>query len=99
MEEEERVVSQVFECDCDDIPSAREPRRRVSYPPFGLEASLPEPLVCQGETGTAVVVLPIVDPNEASFLEHCAVLRHTVRNAREELRQVERGIGVMTDAE
>jgi hypothetical protein len=43
-----------------------------------------------------MVVLLIVDPNRASVLEHRAVLRHSVRNPREEFRQVERRIRVMT---
>jgi hypothetical protein len=41
MQEEERVVSQVFERNSDDIPSAGEPCMSVSYAPFGLE--LPRP--------------------------------------------------------
>jgi S-adenosylmethionine synthetase len=41
MEEQERVVSQVFERNSDNIPSAREPCMSVSYAPFGLAASRP----------------------------------------------------------
>ena len=46
-----------------------------------------------------MVILAIVDPNRAPILEDSAVLRHAVRNAREKLRQVERGVGVVTDPE
>ena len=41
MEEQERVATQMLERDSDDVPSAREPGMRVSYPPFELEASRP----------------------------------------------------------
>ena len=99
MEEQERVASQVFERKSGDIPGAREPRMRVPYAPFGLEAPRPQPLVREGETLTAMVVLPVLDPHRASVLQHRAVPRHTVRDTREELRQVERSVGVMPDPE
>jgi hypothetical protein len=98
MEEEERVASQVVQSNRDDIPSPREPGMRVPYPPFGLKAPLPQPLVHQGEALATVVVLPVVDPSALSVSEHRAMPRHPVRNAGEELRQVERGIGVMTNS-
>jgi hypothetical protein len=44
-----------------------------------------------------MVVLPIVDPNRASPLEDRAVLRHAVRNAREEFRQMKCRVGIMID--
>jgi hypothetical protein len=46
-----------------------------------------------------MVVLPIVDSNRPSCLEHCAVLRHTIGNTCEEFRQVECRISVMTNPE
>jgi hypothetical protein len=46
-----------------------------------------------------MVILSIVDPNRAAILEDGAVLRHPIRNAREEFRQVERGVAVVTDAD
>lgn len=44
-----------------------------------------------------MVVLLVVDPNGASVLDDRTVLRHAVRNACEEFRQVERRVGVMTN--
>jgi hypothetical protein len=99
MEEQERVVSQLFESNLDDIPGAGEPCVGVSYATFGLETPRPQPLVCEGKALTAVVVLLVVDPHRASVLEHRAVPRHMVWNPREELRQVERRVGVMTNPE
>ena len=46
-----------------------------------------------------MVILAVVDPNRAPTPEDGAVLRHAVRDAREQLRQVERGVGVVTDPE
>jgi hypothetical protein len=46
-----------------------------------------------------MVVLLVVDSNRTAALEHRAVRRHPVGNAREQLGQVKRRIGVMTDAE
>jgi len=99
MEEQKWVARQALERDFDDVPSAREPCVSVPYAPFGLKPSGPQPLVREGETLAAMVVLPVVDPNRASVLQHRAVRRHAVWNAREKLRQVERGVGVMTDSE
>ena len=98
MEEQERIASQAFDRNFDNIPSARKPRMSMSYASFGLEAPRPQPLIREGEALTAMVVLSIVDPNRASVLEDCVVPRHTVRNAPKEFRQVERRVGVMTDA-
>ncbi len=98
MEEQERIASQAFDRNSDNIPSARKPGMRVSYGPFGLQAPRAEPLVREREALTAVVVLSIVDPNWASVLEDRDVPRHTVGNAPKEFRQVERRVGVMTDA-
>jgi hypothetical protein len=99
MEEQERVPTQVLTRNSDNVPGASEPCRSVSYAPFGLEASHPQPMVNECEPLAAMVVLPIVDPNRASVVEHRAVPRHTVRNRREKLRQVERRVGVMTNPE
>ncbi len=44
-----------------------------------------------------MVILSIVDPNRAPILEDGTVLRHAVRNASKEFRQVEHGVGVMTN--
>ncbi len=41
MEEQERVVSQVFERNSNNIPSAREPCMSVSHTPFGLHTPRP----------------------------------------------------------
>jgi hypothetical protein len=99
MEEQQRVLSEVLERDFHNIAGAREARMRVSNAPLGLESPRPQPLIREGEALATVVVLPVVDPNRASVLEHRAVRRHAVWNGRQKLRQVECGVGVMTDSE
>jgi hypothetical protein len=99
MEEQERIVRQVLEGQPDHIPSANQPCVSVSHAPFGLEPPLPEPRVREGEALTTMVVLPILDANRASVLEHRAGPLHPVRNAREQFRQVERRVGVMPHPE
>jgi hypothetical protein len=69
----------------------------VSHASFGLEAQRPQPLVCEAEPRTAMVIFAVVDPNGASVLQNRAVLRHAVRNACEELRQVKHRVGVVID--
>jgi len=92
-------MREVLERDSDNIARAREARGRVSNAPLGLESPRPQPLVREGEALATMVVLPVVDPNRASVLEHRAVRRHAVWNGREKLHQVECGVGVMTDSE
>jgi hypothetical protein len=99
MEEQQRVMRQVLERDCNNFAGAREARTRVSNAPLGLESPRPQPLVREGEALATMVVLPVVDPNRSSVLEHRAVRRHAVWNGRQKLRQVECGVGVVTDAE
>ena len=99
MQEQERIVRQMLQRHSDDVASAREPCMGVPDAPFGLEAPHPQPLVREGEARTAVVVFLVIDPDRPSVLEDRAVRRHAVWNARDELRQVERSIGVMTDTE
>jgi hypothetical protein len=99
MEEQEGLPSQVFERDRDHVPRANEPCLRVTDAPLGLEAPLPKPPVREGEALATVVILAVLEPNRAPLLEDGAGLRHAVRNAREELRQVERGVGVVVDPE
>jgi hypothetical protein len=45
-----------------------------------------------------MVIFSIVDPNRAPILKGGTVLHHAVRNAREEFRQVKRGVGIVTDS-
>ena len=92
-------MRQVLQCHSDNVASPREPCMGVPDAPFALETPRPQPLVREGEALTAVVVFLVVYPNRASILEDRAVPRHAVRSARDDLRQVERSIGVMTDAE
>lgn len=49
MEEQERIVGQVFECNLHDVPGACEPCVSVSHAAFGLEATCPQPLIREGE--------------------------------------------------
>ena len=86
MQEYEGVLGEVFERHADDVPGASESCRRVSHAPFGLETPSPQPGVREGKALAAVVVLAVIDPDRASLLEDSAVLRHTVRHAREQLR-------------
>jgi hypothetical protein len=99
VEEQERVMSQVFEGDRYDVASARQPGMSMSYAPFGLKTPRPQPVVRQDEARTAMVVLSIGDPNRAPILEHRAILRHTVRNAGEQFCQVECRVRVMVHPE
>jgi hypothetical protein len=99
VEEQEWLLGQVLERDADNVPCANEPGLRVTYGPLGLEASLPEPPVREGEALAAVVILAVLEPNQVPLLEDGAGLGHAVRNAREQLRQVERGVGVVIDPE
>lgn len=92
-------MSQVFAGNADNIPSACEPCMSVSDAPFGLQARRPKPLVREGEARTTMVVLLVVDSNRASVPEDRAILRHAVRNSRENFRQVQGRVGVMTDPE
>jgi hypothetical protein len=41
MQEQERILSQMFEGDFNNIPSAREPCMSVSHASFGLETPRP----------------------------------------------------------
>jgi hypothetical protein len=99
MEEHQRVASQVLDRNGHNIPRARQAGMSMPYPPFGLKAPGPEPRVCKGKALTAVVGLLVVNANRATVLEDRAILRHSVRNAREKLGQVERGVGVVADPE
>jgi hypothetical protein len=99
MEEQEWIVRQVLESDVHDLPRASEPCVSVPNAALGLEAPGPQPLIGESETGTAMVVLSIIDPSPASILENRAVFRDAVWDAREKLRQVECGIRVVADSE
>jgi len=99
VEEQKRLPGQVLERDADNVPRANEPGLRVPYAPFGLEAPLPEPPVREGEALAAVVILAVLEPHQAPLLEDGAGLGHAVGNAREQLRQVERGVSIVIDPE
>jgi hypothetical protein len=99
MQEQERIVRQVLQRRSDNIAGAREPRLSMPYAPLGLEAPSPQPLVREGEALATVIILLVFYPNRTSALEDRAVRRHAVGNARDELRQVQRRIGVMAHTE
>jgi hypothetical protein len=99
MQEQERVARQPLDRDPDDVTSARQPCLSVSHAPFGLEPPRAKPLVREREASTAMVVLPVVDPNRAPVLEDRTGPRHPIRNAREELSEMKRRVGVVTDPE
>jgi hypothetical protein len=98
MQEEERVAAQVFDRDVDDVTRARKPCLRVPYPRFGLQAPHPQPFIGKIKARTAMIVLPIVDADGLAILQHRAVSRHPVGDAREKLGQMERRVGVMANA-
>jgi hypothetical protein len=99
MEEEERICRQVLERDLDDVAGARKPRMRMADWALGLEAARAQPIIGEGEAFTAVVVLEVLNSNRPPVPEDRAELRDAVGDARQELRQVERGIGIVTDSE
>jgi hypothetical protein len=94
MEEHERVAAQVLPSDPDDVPRPRQTRLRVSHRSLRLQAPLSQPSVHQRESGTTVVVLLVLYPHRAAFAHHGAMAWETIGYAREELGEVDRGVGI-----
>lgn len=67
--------------------------------PLGLQAARPEPVIDEGEALAAMIVLAVLDPRRAAVAENRAVPRHAVGNAGEQLREMQRRIGIVADAE
>ena len=63
VQEEQRVLFEIFERNADNVPGACKPCLRMSDAPFRLQATLPQPCVGQGEARAAMVVLAVVDPH------------------------------------
>ena len=70
----------------------------VSDASFGLGAVLPEPSVGEGETLAAMIVLFIVDPDRAPVLRRPCNVRHAIRYADHQFREMQHRVGVMADA-
>jgi len=99
MEKHQRIARQVLARDLDNIPRTRKERRRVPYAPFGLQPPRAQPLAGESEALAAMVVLPVADPNRPSILEDGAVFRHAVRYIGNELREMQHGVGIVSDPE
>jgi hypothetical protein len=99
VEECERITGEVLQGDLDNVPRSSKPGVRISERTLGLEPSRPEPVIGKGEALTAMIVLAVVNSKWASVLKDRAIPRYSIRNTREHFRQVERGIGVVTDSE
>jgi hypothetical protein len=99
MEKHQRIARQVLARDLDNIPRPRKERMRLPYAPFGLPPARPQPLAGESEALAAMVVLAVADPNRPSILEDGAVFRHAVRYTGNELREMQHGVGIVTDPE
>jgi hypothetical protein len=99
MEEQEGIVRKLFEGNRDNVPSPRQAGMGVSDRSFGLKAARPQPVVCQGEAPTAMIVLTVLDLHRPAVLQDRAVLRYLIWNAGKELSQVQRRVRVVTHAE
>ncbi len=92
MQEEEGIAGKRFQRDLHDIPGAHESCVGIPHRAFRLETSRSQPPIGEGEAGTAVVVLPIFDPNwapipvagESSHAHHatCCLLYNTAGAVR-----------------
>ena len=95
----QRIAAQLLDNDIDDVASPREPCLRVADASLGLKAACAQPLVREIEALTAVIVLQVLDAGGAPVLENGDVLRHAIRNVREQLRQVDRRVGIVVDTD
>jgi hypothetical protein len=72
--------------------------RACAYPtvPSRCAPPLSQPLVREREPRAAMIVLPVPHPHRpAPLVQHRAVLRHPVRNPRQQLRQMQRAVRVV----
>jgi hypothetical protein len=99
MEECERIAGEVLQGNLDNVPRPSKPGVRISHRTLGLEPFRPEPVIGEGEAFTAVIVLAVVNSNWASVLKDRALPRYSIGNRGQHFREVERGIGVVTDSE
>jgi len=99
MKKHQRIARQMLERDLDNIPRTRKERMRLPYAPFGLQPPRAQPLAGESEALAAMVVLPVADPNRPSILEDGAVFRHAVRYSGNELREMQHGVGIVSDPE
>ena len=99
MEKHQRIARQVLARDLDNIPRPRKERMRLPDAPFGLQPARPQPLAGKSEALAAMVVLPVADPNRPSILEDGAVFRHAVRYTGNEFREMQHGVGIVSDPE
>ena len=98
MKKYERVASEMFERDGDNVAGACQACMGVPNRALGLTSACPQPLVREVEALAAVVVLQVVDAGLTAVVENGDVLRHAIGNAREKLSQMKHRIGVVIDA-
>lgn len=72
---------------------------RVSDAPFPLKIPRSQPFIYKREALTAVVVLRVINPDGPTVLHDRAVLRHSIRNLREDFGEMDGRIRLMPDAE
>ncbi len=99
MQKEKRLTNQLFDGDIHKVPGLDQASVSVAYPALTLKAAALQPFVGQFESIAAVVVLAILDPHRHSVLKDGAVLQHPVWNTCQKLGKVQRGIGVVRNAE
>ena len=99
MREHEWVALELFYERFDHIATAHQRRWRVPDGAFSLPTGDRQPGADLVEALAAVVVFRVVDPVGASVTLHSIVLLAPVRDSGHQLRQMQRGVGVMPDAE
>jgi len=99
MQKDQRIARELFAHDRHNIPGSDKAGMCVPNPPFPLLISRSQPFIRKREALTAVIVLRVLNAHEASIPLGCAVLRHSVRDLREDLSQVDGCVRVVTNAE
>jgi len=67
--------------------------------PFTLQILHPQPFISKRETLTAMIGFKVFEPGRSSIPQHCAVLRHPVRDSCEHLSKMHRGVRIMSDTQ
>jgi hypothetical protein len=99
MQEQQRIAFELLYRNADDIAGAKQSGVGMADRAFGLERAIAQPLIGEGESLTAMVVLAIVHPHVAAIGIHRDMFGHAVRHSRQPLGQVERGIRVVADSQ
>lgn len=99
MKEQKWIAGQMFHGRVDNLSSTGEPRMSISYRPFRLRAARSQPLVGKGEASTTMIVFLVVDANGPAAVKNRAVFGNPVRDAGDQLRQMDGGVCVVADTE